>query len=191
MQYQQPGLRHRPIFSLADSLSFLAQVGAVSVEVFLHKRIGHRYCRFRAFMVLPLGIIYAGLWMVQEYNVEPFALFLAAYLVAVVCVQIAAWRREWRGNHEHSEYNGFPIFLRQSLAHKEVLMKQIGEPLVIGGIGMLVMEQDAPLGVYLMFAAASLFICATMRRLVQKRRVDDMRDAVFVQQQTAGQFRGA
>jgi hypothetical protein len=117
-------------------------------------------------------------------------MFLAAFVFAVVMAQVGAIRRSRRGDHDHTQYSGWPVMLRQSAAHKEMRFKQLVEPLVVLIIGLLVEGENKPLGVYLMFAAACLFISNSLSRLAQKRRVDDMRDAVFAQQHTASQFRG-
>jgi len=187
---QQPSSPLDRMRSVVGSFAFVAQVGAVSVEVFLHKRIGQRYCRLQAFMVVALGMIYAGLWQLQGYDQRPFVMFLVAFVIAAVMAQVAAFIRGRRGDHEHTQYSGWPLILREASAHREVFFKQVVEPLLVLVIGMLVNDENRPLGVWLMFAAACLFVSNSLSRLAQKRRVDDMRDAVFVQQQTAGQFRG-
>lgn len=183
-----------PLDRIRSTLSWwglLLQVAAVSVEVFLHTRIGHRYCRLQAFLVIPFGLAYAWFWKSQGYDEQPFQYFLAGYAIAVVIVQLAAIRRARRGDHEHTQYSGWPILLRKDAEHREVIFKQVVEPLTVLAAGMLIEDMNRPLGCYLIFASAALFISNSLTRLTQKRRVDDMRDAVFVQQQTATQFRGS
>ena len=192
MLNQQPVGQLNGIRSTLNWWGFLAQVGAVSVEVFLHSRIGQRYCRLQAFMVIPLGLVYAWMWQFQGYDEEPFLMFLVTFVGAVAIAQLAAIVRSRRGDHVHTQYNGWPSLLREDAADKELVFKQVVEPLIVLAFGiMLVNGVNKPLGVWLIFAAACLFVSNSLNRLAQKRRVDDMRDAVFAQQQTAQEFRGS
>ena len=188
---QQPVGQVNGIRSTLNWWGFLAQVGAVSVEVFLHKRIGKRYCRLQAFMVLPLGLFSAWLWELQGYDVGPFLCFLVVYVGAVAIAQLAGIIQSRRGEHVHTQYNGWPMLLREENGPRELAIKQFAEPMIVFAIGMLIYGANKPLGVWLIFAAACLFVSNSLNRLAQKHRVDDMRDAVFAQQQTAGEFRGS
>lgn len=169
---------------------FLVRVAAVSVEVFLHKRLGSRYCRAQAAMVVPLGVIYAWAWNFSGYRIEPVMYFFGAYLVALVISQIAILIRIRRGDQEHSMYSGYPWMLRPSLAARELRIKLWFEPFLVGLIGVLVNELDKPLGVYLMIAGCSLFINNALAALWRRRQVVDLQDAVFEQSHLAGTFRG-
>jgi hypothetical protein len=168
---------------------FLARVGAVSVEVFLHRRFGSRYCRLTALMVVPLGLAYTWLWAANGYDVRPLLWFYGAYVVALLVTQMGVIVRLWRGDQEHSYYNGYPLLLRQSHAAREGRVKLWAEPMMVGSIGVLVTDFNDPLGIYLMFAGFSLFVCGLARWMWQRRQVVDMQDAVFEQQNTAGSFR--
>lgn len=177
-----------PMRSTRNWWLFLAQVGAVSVEVFLHNRFGERYCRLAAAAVLPLVGIYAWLWEMSGYDVEPVVRFLTAYMVALLFSQACVLLRLRRGDQEHSYYNGFPWLLPKRNAHGEIRFKQWGEPLLVLGLGLLMYEHSRPLGAYLMFAAGALFLCNASMGLWRRRQIIDMQDAVFIQRQTAGGF---
>lgn len=168
---------------------FLARVGAVSVEVFLHKRFGSRYCRLQAFMVLPLGMLYGWMWDANGYDIMPLIYFFGAFLVALVVSQIAIIKRLRGGDQEHSYYNGYPWLLRESLAEREAPIKLWVEPFMVVTIGYLVNDRNQPLGVYLMFAGCGLFLTNWLIHRWQRRHVVDLQDAVFEQRNTAGSFR--
>jgi hypothetical protein len=168
---------------------FWARVGAVSVEVFLHKRFGQRYCRLQAFMVIPLGMFYTWVWEWQGYDIRPLVKFFVAYVIALVIAQIGILIRLRRGDQEHSQYNGWPVILGADKADKERMFKQVVEPLMVLGFGWIVYQSSLPLGAYLMFAAVSLFVMNGLNQLWQRGRIVDMQDAVFEQQATAGGFR--
>lgn len=169
---------------------FLAQVGSVSVEVFLHRRFGERYCRLAAIAVFPLGVAYAWLWNSAGYDIEPLMMFFLAYLVGLVFSQIGVLLRLRRGDQEHSYYNGYPRLLPVRNAHRECRFKQWGEPLLVCMTGIVAYDFNRPLATYLLFAAGSLFLCNALLGLWQRRQIIDMQDAVFEQRQTAGGFRG-
>lgn len=168
---------------------FLARVGAVSVEVFLHKRFGSQYCRLQAFMVVPLAMIYGCLWNYNGYDIGPLVYFLGAYFGALVISQIGVFKRLRRGDQEHSYYNGYPWLLHESRAGYEKQVKLWLEPLMVVMIGYVVNDRNQPLGVYLMLAGCGLFLTNWLIHRWQRRQVVDLQDAVFEQRQTAGSFR--
>lgn len=191
MEYQrQPSPFQQRMQSTVSWWLFLTQVGAVSVEVFLHKRFGSRYCRLQALMVVPLGIAYAWMWNFNGYDIRPLMYFFVAYVVALLYAQIGILVRLRRGDQVHSMYNGFPTMLKPSQAHRERTVKLWAEPLLVGGVGLLLHEINEPLGWYLLFATASLIVCNIQMVLWQRRQVVDLQDAVIEQTQVAGTFRG-
>lgn len=170
--------------------SFISQYLATSVEVFLHRRFGERYIGLQAAAVLPAMLVYSLFW--QGHNTAPLMMFVAAYMVMVAGVRVDIARRRRSGDVEHSYYNGFPEILRLPLLRRwlsERAAKRVVEPLLVGGIGVLMLPTSEPLGLYLMIAGCALRVTLKMADAVQKARLINMRDAYFDQMNLAEQFR--
>lgn len=165
----------------------LLQGGAVTVEVFLHRRFGIHYLRHYAPLGTALMIVYAFCWPPEE--AIPFLVFCGAFLATWLLTQLEVWRRFYRGDNEHSRYGGYPRLLRRHLAHREYRVKQFFEPMLVGCLGYLVCETNRPLGIFWMFAAACLFITNAYKRAWYTRQGIAMHDAVLEQHETADRFR--
>jgi hypothetical protein len=165
---------------------FVARVGAVTVEVFLRGRFGSRYLGVQAAIALVLIPVFGMLWPDQDQ--QPLFVFMGAYLFMCVVAQAGIARRALRGDLEHTRYNGLPR-LAWMFGVAERPVKRVVEPLLVLFVGAAINDNNVPLGHYLMFAAACLFITATMDDNWESWRVDSMHDAVMEQQGIARRFR--
>ncbi len=163
-------------------LVFVVRMGAVSVEVFLRRRFGARYVGLQgaaaAMMILLSGCLWPG------KDLRPLIGFLGAYLFMCLCVRIDALRRQARGDSEHSRYNGWPRLLRWSAANREQAIKLVVEPIFVALIATLIFQRNQPLGAYLLFAAACLFLSGWIDAMWDRHRAMNLRDAIFEQQQS-------
>jgi hypothetical protein len=183
------GQRSKGFRGLFDGCLFVVRCAAVSVEVFLHKRFGSRYCRLQAAMVLPLGFCNALVWDWAGYDVDMLLKFLAAYAFTLVMSFVGVVQRLRRGDQEHSLYSGWPLLLSADRPDKEVRAKQWVEPALVLVVGVVINKVNHPLGAWLIFAAASLFVKNAVANWWQRTQIIDMQDAVFEQYATAGGFR--
>lgn len=172
----------------ANLFVFVIRMGAVTLEVFLHRRFGARHLGAQAAVVVPFVLVFGSFW--PENDPRPLWLFLGAYLFMFLCGRLGVFCRQLRGDCEHSRYSGWPRCLRPSATGKnELLVKQFYEPLVVAFAAALVVEWNPPLGAYLLFASACLYFSGWINRMWETHRAMDLRDAIFEQQQSAQTLR--
>jgi hypothetical protein len=183
-QHQEPFQGIRNGFNL---MAFVAQTGAVSVEVFLHRRFGGRYIGLQGaaavFLIPCFGLLF------PHEDIRPLFYFLAAYLLMCSVARVGIARRNRRGDREHSRYNGWPGMLRRSRAHREQFIKEKAEPIFTVLVAFLVLGSSRPLGCYLMFAAFCLMVSNRMMGAHEEQLTADMHDALFEQQQAMARLR--
>jgi hypothetical protein len=163
------------------------QIGAISMEVFLHRGFGERYLGPRAAAVFILIPLYSLGW--QGYDLQPLFLFLGAYLLMCFVARAGIAERVRRGEQCHSFYTGWPRFLGPKAKISEIAMKRFWEPGITGLLGLAVRDFNAPLGTYLIFGAISMACSVGASEAIERQRALDMNDAVIDQQQTAERFR--
>jgi hypothetical protein len=174
--------------SLAHRLAFgLIRGGAVTVEVFLHRRMGIRYVT--GFGSLGILIMSAYFALLPLNHAGPFFIYMLAFGVTWLLTIVETWLRFWRRDSEHSLFRGFPRLLRRELAYKEYRAKQFGEPVLVGCAGYFAFQWNGPLGVYWMFAAACLFLSSAAERRWETRDAMMLHDAALEQQNRARRFR--
>ena len=166
---------------------------ACSVAVFLHGRFGRRYLGVRAAAVVPLVLLYACLWGGPDPRESPGPMFAfgVAYLAMCLRERVAGVvRRSQDRDGEHSLYDGTPFLLRVVPFAGEAAIKKLVEPAAVFVAGCLTAAVSAPLGLYLIVAAFCLMAVACLRDGWQRRRADDMTDAMIAQRQLAERVRG-
>lgn len=173
----------------ASWLAFLSQSLAVSVEVFLHSRIGSRYLGGAGAFVLLIIPVYSTLW--EEHDVMPLFQYLIAYLMLCAVVRVGSLRRRFKGTEGHSYYSGYPTLLYLPVLRRfsEPTFKAVIEPMLVFLTGTFVMPANEPLGSYLMMGAAGMFLSVALARSYQRTRMLDMRDAYIAERNVAEQFR--
>jgi hypothetical protein len=168
-------------------VSAIVRGGAVSVEVFLHRRFGLRYLSTFGPLAAGMMLIYAAFVPVQE--ARPFFVYVVSFGVCWLLLTIETWLRFWRGDNEHSGYGGFPRLLRRSLAFKEYRVKQLAEPMLVGIAGYCALELNRPLAIYVIFAAGCLFLSNAVQRRNETREAMMLHDATLEQQHRVNRFR--
>lgn len=168
----------------------LAGVFAVTIEVFMHRYMGHRYLGGKglaALIVIPMF----GAFCFPHHSQTGLLLFLGLYVIAALKVQGESKRLRAKGVVVHSRYNGWPKKLKiGASAEQEQRMKSFNEPLVAATLGALTYWAfDQPLGAYLMVSAFALGITNTMYRVKTGRQEDDLIDARIDQELLAERVR--
>jgi len=161
--------------------------GAVSGEVFLHRRFGSRYLNIQAASVLLIVPIYSCLW--EGHDTRPLYWYLAAYLLMVFVARLSISYRQWKRDNEHTFYNGLPVLLRRSAYRYEQIFKQFVEPSLVIAVAFLMTDWNPPLGMYLVMVAFCLFIHSARMNGYAHLQLMDLHDAVIEQQQRAERFR--
>lgn len=159
---------------------------AITVEVFLHVRIGARYIGLQALVAVPGIAIFGMFW--QGHDLGPLMNFLVVFMVMAFAHRLDAFRRQNLGSVEFSRYSGYPCLLAKSKAHLEGPMKQVVEPVLTAVGGVLVAEWNQPLGMYLVVAAIGLFLSNSMNKAWETAQAMDLQDAICEQRQNASRF---
>lgn len=185
--HQQPS----PTGLSARTLEFIVTTaigaGAVSVEVFLHRRFGSRYLNIQAASVLLLIPLYSCFW--EGHDLRPLYWFLFAYLLMVIVARLSISYRQWKRDNEHTFYNGLPILLSRSAYRYERIVKQFVEPFLVIVVAFLLTDWNPPLGMYLVMVAFCLFVHSARMNGYSHLQLMDLHDAVIEQQQRAERFR--
>ena len=171
---------------MAEFIDGIGRSVALTVEVFLHRGFGRRYvgCGFIGVVIIFLfSLLFPG----QDTRVLLgfAALYGALWLVALVNIGIRRWRHT---NRVHSQYNGRPHLWRILPNWKETNVKH-AEALTAFLVGFGVHYLNRPLGDYLMFAAAFVFLRGYNLAMQRRERAIRMNDQVIEQQLVAEQFR--
>jgi small basic protein len=169
-------------------LRFLIESWAISVEVFLRTGFGVRYVGSKGAMVLLIVPMFLILFS-QKHDPRPLCWFLAAYLVMCVLARVGSLRRQTLGDRTHSFYSGRPRLMGIFRFLSEVTVKQFVEPLFVAVAAVFVGNYNAPLGMYLLGAAACIGLSVFNSELSMRRRVMEMTDAVSEQHVIAERFR--
>jgi hypothetical protein len=144
----------------ADMLSILALFPAMTIMVFLRRKLGFRFLTPLRFQVMALLLWGASGFSVFSGSILlglPLALFALAMLVVAMFKRWSMWRLILYGESWHTYSRGVP-WLCSILPLDEVKVKRFIEPPVAALIGFLISLLFPWLGYYLMFCAICLFI---------------------------------
>jgi hypothetical protein len=188
----QPQPKNRPQQSdasariMAEFIDGIGRAIALTVEVFLHRGFGSRYvgCGFIGVVII---FLFSMLFPGQDTSVLLgfAALYGILWLVALFNVGIRRWRHI---NRVHSHYNGRSHLSRLLPNWKETNVKHV-ESLTAFLVGFGVHCLNRPLGDYLMFAAAFVFVRGYNLAMQRRERAIRMNDQVIEQKLIAEQFR--
>jgi hypothetical protein len=175
-------------------------IGSLPAEVLLHRGLGRRALGVDAVMAFGQMIAFICLFGfhfgygphlgVFYYDPTPLCCYLMLYAFALLGARITLWRRERRGEIEHSRYNGFPYLLPARLARFERSFKLIVEPSLVLVAGLKLWSWNMPLGVYVCFNAACMCWGNLINWRFDGRRQLDVRDAMIEQRINAQSLRG-
>jgi hypothetical protein len=162
----------------------LIEAVAISIEVFLRSGFGCRYIGLQALLAAVVMPLYAML-------IGPHAAPIMWLWLLFMCFALGEWlkslRKSWRGGTTHSWYSGRSRIITENQQRSEVDVKKWMEPCFVLCVAICI--KNAPVRVYLCFAAMCLFIIAHRAESWIRRQVTDMNDAVLVQQDIAERFR--
>lgn len=175
-------------------------IGSLPAEILLHKRLGRRALGVDAFMAFFQMICVVALFGYYYesgphqrqfyYDPSPLLIYLFLYIIALAGARFTLWRREGRGEIEHSRYNGYPVLLSQRMARFERPFKLIVEPALVLMLGLKLWSWNMPLGIYVTFNAFCMCWGNLVNWQFQGRRSLDMRDAMIEQRNNAQSLRG-
>lgn len=189
MNPQQGDSRMERLKNAIGWIAFISGTLAVSVEVFLHRRLGARYLGLQAAAVILLVPLYSLFW--EGHDVAPLAQFLAVYLVMCFFHRIGNAARSRRGGaQEHTRYTGYPRLMRLLPRTSERTVKLVIEPIIVFLVGTFTLPASEPLGSYLMLASAGLIVSTHLSAGYERTRALDMHDASIDQRQLAEDFHG-
>jgi hypothetical protein len=180
----------------ARMTSVWTSIGAIPTEVLLHKGFGRRYLGVSGFLALfQMGLAILLFAYFHEstldplYDAKPLLAYFGLYVVAYFFTIYATIKRHWRGQIEHTRYNGWPRFLPQRLGRFERSFKIVIEPNAVFLVGLDLAHWNWPLGLYLMFNAFCMFWSNIISIRFERRRAMDLQDAVLEQQASAQALR--
>lgn len=163
-------------------LVFVCRSLAVSLEVFLHGRLGSRYLGLPGFGAAVLLALWTLGW--PGYDLLPLLWFAGAYLAMCLLSRLGVFVRWLRKDIEHSYYTGRPHLLRIFPRWNELVLKRVLEPLLVCAIGIVVAQFNFPLGCYLTTASIGLALSVAITDERARTRALDLRDAIIEQRVT-------
>ncbi len=172
---------------IVNMLMLVISVWAISIEVFIRRNFGRRYIDFQAVLVIILVPMYSLFWRRDDPRFLTW--FLGAYLLMCFRHRIAVLIRRRDREPVHSYYSGEPVFHKLHSKCDEAQFKLWYEPLLVGGIGLVLTAINKPLGVYVLLAAMCLWLLAALGKYVRAMRTMDLQDQMYEQQWQAEQFR--
>lgn len=183
----EPRDRWEELKTAANWLAFLAQSLAFTVEVILHRGFGARYFGLQVPAGIVVVLVYTLFW--PGWDLRPLLGFLAAVLLLCLIGRIGSLARNCSAEQWHSYYTGESRFSRLLPRWSESAIKRFAEPAFVLLCGALMLQFDRPLGLYLMLAAAGLFVSVSLAAEGRRRRELDLHDAYLDQRQLAERFR--
>lgn len=163
-------------------VNWVARGCANTVEVFLHKRFGHRYLGPHSLIPFPIMFFYAAYWAGEGYDIGPISAFMFLYALALPLAMLGAAIAQWRGKVEHSRYNGLPRFFKASTTKKELRIKEVYEPLLVILLGCYLTDlYSPPVGLWLVLAGICMAGVNSQLRQWQNQQDWDMQDAMIEQ----------
>lgn len=182
-QGQQPGTDGAPW------LATLLQVLEISVVVFLRRRFGERYFRWRPLAVPPVVLFFGSLF--PEEDQTPLLYFLAFWFMGLCRAQHDLAQRRKVGDLEHSYYGGFPDLMRGPWGRRleERMVKARIEPLLVAAAGASIQTASRPLGMYLLLASFAMILCTQLAQWAEREQLMDLRDAQIRQRGLAERLR--
>lgn len=172
---------------MARILMFAAESLATTVEVFLHTRFGVLY--FGPAAVAGLAAIPAWILFWPGHDPSGLIVLWLGYVLMAARARAESARLAARGDLEHSRYAGRPRLSRLFPHAREQKLKEVHEPLLVIGVGLALLEFNAPLATYLVAAGVGLAAAATTRAAIQRARVRELNDAWIEQRQAVEAFR--
>jgi hypothetical protein len=168
----QPTTRENLAMSLG-LLSLVVQGWACVAYVFLRKRFGESYFSAQIIFTILIILLYCELY--GQGNPLPYGVLTLAWVIAL-CLHRFADGLKPTHLHPHSRYNGQSI-----LSKSQEFSKLISEPVVVGGIGLIVSRYDRAFGWFLIWTALCIVLDFLLIKDRTSRRLKRLKDAEIEQ----------
>jgi len=178
---QQPQNQNNAV---GEILLGLFRATCLTIDVFLHHRIGCNYVTGGFAGVLVLAVTACGF---PESERFPLVCFAAVYGVLWLIAMISAWVRQWRGRNIHSGYTGRPYLCWLLPGWREEYLKQL-EAFIAILVALVVHLFSRPLGDYLMVATSLVLVRGWFMLARQRHQVTVMNDLVIEQKVISQKF---
>jgi hypothetical protein len=186
-QQQQPQSLFQQFMICSKWVMLILQSLSVTLEVFLHRRMGCRYVGLQALLGAAIIFFWPAFW--PQDDPAPMQLFLLIYLFFAFAQRADARKRLKRGDaQEHSYYTGKSLACLLPCV-SEFFAKRAIEPILAMTAGMLIESVNAPLGKYLFIAGVGLALTTQFNVHYEQSKAIDMNDAMIDQRHTAERFR--
>jgi hypothetical protein len=189
-------------FTMKDSFNLINLVCnslAACVTPFLRIGFGKEYPGAAGLFGLIIMLVYGGLGKEPEMFT-----YVGCWLLVVVCQRLVTWmlarkakdggfraRLVGKGFSLHSRYWGYPwiAFLVMPLVKRESIAVCLIEPLLCLGLGYWLMDASPGVGGFVMAAGIASGVAAAIVFLVQRKKLQALRDAEIEQLSLATRFR--
>jgi hypothetical protein len=148
-------------------------------------------CRFGTGAYYPFGYVAVVIMFCYSgFGDCPHAMawFFVCWLGLVLFHRGCTLQRAWRGEHEHSLYDGTPWLVSMLFGlqpHQEVAAKLVAEPLLLLAAAGLVACFSQPLGLFVAAVAASTLLRAVLIQMIEMAFDRTQRDAEMTLRQRA------
>lgn len=150
------------------------------LELVLHnvKTFGVRSVSPRAGGALLLMFLFVAFH--PDENVLPLICFMIAVVPLSIVAHISAKLRHWRGEQNHSRFNGRPYAMWVLPRWNEVTIKRL-EPIMAWVVGAIIYHFNHPLGSFMVSAATGLAVKVATEYRGNRARNMDVSDALIEQ----------
>lgn len=180
MQQQQQQMTYQNKKEVAIGLLALP---ALSVIVFLRRRIGFRLLDSGWYLLVAVAVYFIALFNYDPRR--PFPHLMEWYALSIALMgalhRMVAWLQLRRGNQPHSYSPGVSLFFtKRTPRFMRAIAHVVVEPLVVLLVGFLVRDSfSIPMGNWLIFAAASLMFYEIFLTLSHADREMDIADGLL------------
>lgn len=164
--------------SQAVNLTYgLLKTHMLCLAVFTRHSFGAQMPGFYGVLSLPLLCL--AVLASQDIRMLWFA---ELWLVALVLQRVRTFWLRAKGYRWHSQYDGFPwLASLVSIVRTETTYRNL-EPLVVGGLGLLLTPWSPAVGVFVGFGFVSFLLVRLMEQAANERRIMAYRDMQLEQQ---------
>lgn len=154
---------------------------SVVIDVLAHRSMGPRYFDARIGGAVVMMLAFAGL--LAQHDPRPLLWFTLIFLIMNVVRRLETFWANRRDRGVHSKYGGRPLLCRYLPRLSERAVKHYVEPVLFAGLGLLsACSWNAPLGLFLIYAAFMAWAQVETVRLQLKQRRMDLSDTMLDQQ---------
>ena len=176
----------RPQMTTAAALAhiyFFAGMHRMTLAVFTRKDFGTKAFNPHGLTAFFILLIMGGAYPVMM-------LYFYAWLITLLWHRYNSYRLRWKGLDGHSRYQGFPWLAMKWPGIKDERAARRAEPFLCLFAGLVLVTISEPLGLLVIGGFFSFGACMAIDALVDRQRVQAMRDAEIEMRYYAEQWRG-